>query len=76
MRAGEIRIGISGWTYRPWRGSFFPKGLAQKDELAYAAGTFRSIEVNGTFYGLQKPAAFARWAEMVPEDFIFSVKAP
>jgi uncharacterized protein YecE (DUF72 family) len=76
MRAGEIRIGISGWTYRPWRGSFFPKGLIQKDELAYAAGTFRSIEVNGTFYGLQKPAAFARWAETVPEDFVFSVKAP
>jgi uncharacterized protein YecE (DUF72 family) len=76
MQAGDIRIGISGWTYPPWRGVFFPKGLPHKDELAYAAGIFRSIEVNGTFYALQRPASFARWAEMVPEDFVFSVKAP
>jgi uncharacterized protein YecE (DUF72 family) len=73
---GDVRIGISGWTYAPWRGVFFPKGLPQKKELAYAAETFRSIEVNGTFYGLQRPDAFARWAEQVPEDFVFSVKAP
>src|SRR4029077_13789606 len=51
-------------------------GLPHKDELAYADGIFRSIEVNGTFYALQRPASFARWAEMVPEDFVFSVKAP
>jgi uncharacterized protein YecE (DUF72 family) len=55
---------------------FFPKGLPQKKELEYAAGAFRSIEINGTFYGLQRPDAFARWAEQVPEDFVFSVKAP
>jgi uncharacterized protein YecE (DUF72 family) len=70
------RIGISGWTYPPWRGVFYPKGLRQKDELSYAAGQFRTIEVNGTFYGLQKPDSFAAWAAQVPEDFVFSVKAP
>ncbi len=71
-----IRVGISGWTYPPWRGTFYPKGLRQKDELAFAAGKFRSIEVNGTFYGLQRPESFAQWAAQVPEDFVFSVKAP
>lgn len=71
-----IRIGISGWTYKPWRGQFYPKGLRQKDELAYAAGQFRTIEINGTFYGLQRPAAFGTWVEQVPADFVFSVKAP
>ena len=71
-----IRVGISGWTYPPWRGAFYPAGLRQKDELAYAAGTFSSIEVNGTFYGLQRPDSFAAWAAQVPEDFVFSVKAP
>ncbi len=73
---GDVRIGISGWTYAPWRGVFFPKGLPQKQELAYAAGIFRSIEINGTFYGLQRPEAFAAWAAQTPEDFVFSVKAP
>ncbi len=71
-----IRVGISGWTYPPWRGQFYPKGLRQKDELSYAASKFRSIEVNGTFYGLQRPESFAAWAAQVPDDFIFSVKAP
>ena len=71
-----IRIGISGWTYPPWRGAFYPKGLRQKDELPYAARQFRTIEINGTFYGLQKPDSFAAWAEQVPDDFVFSVKAP
>jgi uncharacterized protein YecE (DUF72 family) len=74
--SGQVRIGISGWTYPPWRGVFFPKGLVQKRELTYAAGIFRSIEINGTFYGLQRPEAFGSWAEQVPEDFVFSVKAP
>jgi uncharacterized protein YecE (DUF72 family) len=73
---GEIRIGISGWRYAPWRGVFYPKGLRQKDELAYASGRFRSIEINGTFYGPQRPATFARWAAETPDDFVFSVKAP
>ncbi|HVZ09183.1 DUF72 domain-containing protein [Rhodopila sp.] len=76
VKAGDIRIGISGWTYAPWRGAFYPKGLRQKDELRYAAERFRSIEINGTFYGLQKPASFARWADETPEDFVFAVKGP
>ncbi|HLI12871.1 MAG TPA: DUF72 domain-containing protein [Alphaproteobacteria bacterium] len=75
-RPGRVRIGISGWTYAPWRGVFFPEGLPHKDELAYAARKFRSIEINGTFYSLQRPGSFARWAEAVPKDFVFAVKAP
>jgi uncharacterized protein YecE (DUF72 family) len=75
-RRGEIRIGISGWRYAPWRGVLYPKGLRQKDELAYAARRFRSIEIHGTFYGPQRPATFERWAAETPDDFIFSVKAP
>jgi uncharacterized protein YecE (DUF72 family) len=76
MKPGDIRIGVSGWTYAPWRGEFFPEGLRQRDELAYAARMFRTIEVNGTFYSLQKPDSFARWADAVPEDFVFTVKGP
>jgi uncharacterized protein YecE (DUF72 family) len=57
---GDIRIGISGWTYRPWRGLFYPPKLLQKRELAYAATTFRSIEINGTHYSLQRPEYFAQ----------------
>ena len=72
---GTVRIGISGWTYEPWRGVFYPERLAQKEELRFAAGKFPSIEINGTFYSLQKPASFARWAEETPDDFAFSVKA-
>jgi len=75
-KAGKVRIGISGWRYTPWRGVFYPKGLRQKDELAYAAGIFRTIEINGTFYALQRPQSFAKWAEDTPSDFVFSVKAP
>ncbi|HEV7435929.1 MAG TPA: DUF72 domain-containing protein [Pseudorhizobium sp.] len=72
--AGTIRIGISGWTYKPWRGVFYPKGLPQKQELAFAAGRFSSIEINGTFYGLQMPQDFTAWREATPEDFVFSLK--
>jgi uncharacterized protein YecE (DUF72 family) len=75
-KAGAVRIGVSGWTYPPWRGVFFPRGLPQKRELEYAAGQFRSIEINGTFYGLQRPDSFADWAERTPDEFVFSVKAP
>jgi uncharacterized protein YecE (DUF72 family) len=75
-KTGAIRVGISGWTYKPWRGAFYPPDLRQKDELAYAAGQFRTIEINGTFYGLQRPESFARWRDETPEDFVFSVKAP
>lgn len=69
-----IRIGISGWTYPPWRKVFYPQGLPQKDEMAYAANTFPTIEVNGTFYGLQRPESFRRWREASPADFVFAIK--
>ncbi|WP_433967322.1 DUF72 domain-containing protein [Tunturiibacter gelidiferens] len=72
---GRVRIGISGWTYKPWRGVFYPKGLAQKKELAYASSLFPTIEINGTFYSLQRPSSFATWAEQTPDDFVFSIKA-
>lgn len=71
-----IRVGISGWTYPPWRGVFYPAGLRRKDELRYAASQFRTIEINGTFYSLQRPAYFAEWAEETPDDFVFAVKGP
>jgi uncharacterized protein YecE (DUF72 family) len=74
--AGEIRIGISGWTYASWRGVFYPKGLAQRCELAHAASVFRTIEINGTFYSMQTPDAFANWADSAPNGFVFAVKAP
>ncbi len=74
--AADIRIGISGWTYPPWRGTFYPADLPHKQELRHAAALFRAIEINGTFYGLQRPDSFAHWAEQTPDDFIFTVKAP
>lgn len=70
-----IRIGISGWTYTPWRGVFFPKGLPQKHEMAFATRSFPSIEVNGTFYGLQRPKTFQAWYDGTPKDFVFAIKA-
>jgi uncharacterized protein YecE (DUF72 family) len=72
----ELRIGISGWTYAPWRNVFFPQGLVQKDELAFASRQVRSIEINGTFYSLQSPKSFAAWHDATPDDFVFAVKAP
>ncbi len=72
----DIRIGISGWTYAPWRGTFFPGDLVQRKELEFASRQVRSIEINGTFYALQKPASYTKWAGEVPDDFLFSVKAP
>ncbi|MQT11348.1 DUF72 domain-containing protein [Segnochrobactrum spirostomi] len=71
---GLVRVGISGWTYAPWRGVFYPPGLKQSSELPYAAETFPSIEINGTFYGLQKPTAFRAWRDATPDDFVFAVK--
>jgi uncharacterized protein YecE (DUF72 family) len=71
---GKIRIGISGWNYAPWRGRFYPKKLPHNRELSYAANLFPSIEINGTFYSLQTPESFAKWAEAVPDDFVFAVK--
>jgi uncharacterized protein YecE (DUF72 family) len=72
--AGKIRIGISGWTYPPWRGVFYPERLAQKRELAHVGKTFESVEINGTFYSLQRPESFDMWAADVPDDFVFAVK--
>ncbi|KZE95653.1 hypothetical protein AVP42_00093 [Agromyces sp. NDB4Y10] len=72
----EARIGISGWRYRPWRGVFYPKGLRQADELAYAAERMTSIELNGSFYSLQRPASWLRWRDGTPDGFVFAVKGP
>jgi uncharacterized protein YecE (DUF72 family) len=74
--AGTVRIGISGWTYAPWRGNFYPRGLLHADELSYASRQVDTIEINGTFYGLQRPDAFARWHDETPEGFVFAVKGP
>ena len=70
----RIRIGISGWRYAPWRGPFYPRTLPQKDELRYAASIFPSIEINGSFYSLQRPESYARWYADTPKDFVFAVK--
>jgi uncharacterized protein YecE (DUF72 family) len=74
--AGGVRVGISGWTYAPWRGVFYPKTLRQQDELPYASRQVSSIEINGTFYRQQAPKSFTAWAAAVPEDFVFSIKGP
>lgn len=71
-----IHIGVSGWTYPPWRGKFYPEDLPQKRELEYAASTFNAIEINGTFYSLQSADSFGRWAEAAPDGFLFAVKGP
>lgn len=71
---GEIRVGISGWTYAGWRGDFYPKGLPQRRELAYAAERLDSVEINGSFYSLQRPTSYRSWRAQVPDDFCFAVK--
>ncbi|MEZ5876174.1 MAG: DUF72 domain-containing protein [Hyphomicrobiales bacterium] len=75
-KQGRIRAGIGGWTYAPWRGVFYPKGLKQADELAYATSHVTSIEINATHYRLQSPKSFRRWADTAPDGFVFSVKGP
>ncbi|MBA3668133.1 MAG: DUF72 domain-containing protein [Sphingomonas sp.] len=75
MTKGNIRVGIGGWDYDPWRGTFYPDGLAKTKQLAWAAERLTAIEINATYYGSQKPATFAKWAEAVPDGFQFSVKA-
>ena len=72
---GKAYVGIGGWTYEPWRDNFYPKGLAQARELEFASRAVTAIEINGTYYGSQKPETFAKWAEAVPDGFVFSVKA-
>lgn len=75
-RQGRIRVGIGGWTYDPWRGSFFPDNLPQRRELEYASRKLTTIEVNGTYYGSQKPASFRKWHDETPDDFVFALKGP
>jgi uncharacterized protein YecE (DUF72 family) len=71
-----IHIGISGWRYTPWRGGFYPRGLTHKRELQFASRAVNSIEINGSFYALQRPERYAQWYGETPLDFVFSVKAP
>ena len=73
-RSGQIRIGISGWRYKGWRGTFYPAKLAQRRELEIAAQHFKTIELNGSFYSLQRPQSFKQWHDETPDDFIFAVK--
>jgi uncharacterized protein YecE (DUF72 family) len=71
---GTVRIGVGGWTFEPWRGVFYPASVKQKDELAYASRHLTAIEINGTYYGSQKPDTWKKWAGETPDGFIFSVK--
>src|SRR3954452_14487451 len=72
--SGKVRIGIGGWNFPPWRGVFYPKGLAQSKELSYAAQHLTAIEINATYYGSQKPESFRKWGSEAPDGFLFSVK--
>src|SRR3546814_4046715 len=71
-----IRAGIGGWTFVPWRNNFYPSGLVQRRELEYASRHVSAIEINGTYYGTQTPATYARWRDETPEGVVFSAKAP
>src|SRR5688572_9142131 len=71
-----IRVGIGGWVFAPWRGTFYPKGLPQARELAHASSVLTTIEINGTFYRTQKPDSFRKWADETPDGFVFSLKGP
>jgi uncharacterized protein YecE (DUF72 family) len=76
ISAGRIRVGMGGWTYEPWRETFYPADVPKARELHYASRQVTAIEVNGTFYRLQKPETFAKWRDQAPADFVFSIKAP
>lgn len=76
MTTGTVRIGISGWRYPPWRGGFYPPKLPQRQELAFASRQLTSIEVNASFYGLQRPSSWLNWHDATPDGFVFSVKGP
>lgn len=73
--AGEIYTGVGGWTFEPWRGTFYPKGLPQKKELEFASRALTSIEINGTYYSAFKPESWAKWRAETPDGFVFAVKA-
>ncbi|HUQ12235.1 MAG TPA: DUF72 domain-containing protein [Steroidobacteraceae bacterium] len=75
-KTGKIYVGVGGWNFAPWRGTYYPKGLTQARELHYSSRELTSIEINSTFYGLQKPATFEKWRDDTPDGFVFSVKAP
>jgi uncharacterized protein YecE (DUF72 family) len=75
MSKGKIRVGIGGWSFEPWRGVFYPPGLRQKDELAYAVSQMTAIEINSTYYSTQSPKSFANWAAAAPDGFQYSAKA-
>ena len=74
IQAGKIRIGVSGWRYAPWRGVFYPARLTQKKELHYCGQVFPTVEINGSFYSLQRPTSYQLWRAETPEDFVFAVK--
>ncbi|MES5096888.1 DUF72 domain-containing protein [Agrobacterium sp. BA1120] len=74
-KTGTIRTGIGGWTFEPWEGTFYPDKLPKRRQLEHASSLLKAIEVNGTYYGSQKPETFAKWASEVPEGFVFSLKA-
>ncbi len=76
QQMGTIRVGVGGWIFPPWRGTFYPKGLKQADELSYATAHLTTIEINATFYRLQKPSSFRKWAGAAPDNFKFALKAP
>ena len=71
---GEIRVGTSGWAYPSWRGDFFPRGLVQRKELSYLAERMTALEINGSFYSLQRPTSYRRWRDAAPDDFLYAVK--
>jgi uncharacterized protein YecE (DUF72 family) len=75
-KPGNVYVGVGGWNFAPWRDNFYPKGLTQSRELHYASRQLTSIEINSTFYGLQKPATFQKWHDETPDGFVFSLKAP
>jgi uncharacterized protein YecE (DUF72 family) len=75
-KSARVRVGISGWRYAPWRGAFYPPELPHRRELEYAAGIFQTIEINGSFYSLQRPESWRRWYAQTPDDFQFAVKGP
>jgi uncharacterized protein YecE (DUF72 family) len=75
-RVSGCRVGIAGWTYPAWRGDFYPRGLPHRRELEYAASQLTSIEINGSFYALQRPSSYRRWHDETPDDFVFAVKGP
>jgi uncharacterized protein YecE (DUF72 family) len=75
-RVTQIRIGVGGWVFEPWRSNFYPKGVSQKRELEYASRHLTAIEINGTYYGSQRPESFQRWHDETPEDFVFTLKGP